>query len=215
MSILFTENYNILQEKEAVYGEFISEVYIPEAAALGLASVGGYYAEIGFGPRVVGVMAISEFSELCRILSAKKFKELNRALKSVVCNYRNAVLEPTGRVKREQYTIQKGVWKLNQYYDLRPGVKDQYNEFVINEHLPTMATIDYVEVTGGWNVILGGVSEIIAEFTFKDPIDIGRLMNNEDFRRITLKLRNKYVTNYASRVLRCTERFDETKWFRL
>jgi hypothetical protein len=64
-------------------------------------------------------------------------------------------------------------------------------------------------------VILGGVSEIIAELTFKDPVDIGRLLNNEDFRRITLKLMNEYVLNYKSRILRCTERFDEPKWFRL
>jgi hypothetical protein len=215
MSILFTENYDIIQDREELYGEFISEVYIPRAAAMGLVSVGGYYSEIGFGPRIVGVMAVNEFGELCRIISTKEFKELNLALKSVVSNYRNAVLEPMGMIKREQYTIQKGVWKLNQYYDLRPGMKDQYREFVLKEHLPAMMKIDYVEVTGGWNVILGGTSEIIAEFTFKDPVDIGRLLNNEDFRKITLKLRNSYVLNYKSRILRCTERFEEPRWFKL
>ena len=72
-----------------------------------------------------------------------------------------------------------------------------------------MREIDYVQVTGGWNVVLGGVSEIMAELTFKDPQDIGRLMNNENFRQITTKLRRKYVRNYASRVLRCTERFGD------
>jgi hypothetical protein len=77
-----------------------------------------------------------------------------------------------------------------------------------------MEKIEYVEVTGGWNVVLGGISEIIAEFTVKDPIDIGRLLNNEDFRKITLKLKTDYVWNYQSRILRCTERFDEPKWFR-
>jgi len=72
-----------------------------------------------------------------------------------------------------------------------------------------------MEVTGGWNVVIGGVSEIIAELTFKDPVDIGRLLNNEDFRKLNLKLKTQYVTNYTSRILRCTERFDEPKWFRL
>ena len=65
-----------------------------------------------------------------------------------------------------------------------------------------------------WRVI-GGTSEIVAELTFRDPVDIGRLLNNEDFRKPTLKLKNGYVTNYKSRILRCTERFDEPKWFRL
>lgn len=215
MPILFTENYDIIHEKEEEYGKFISEVYLPGAASMGLTSVGGFYAEIGFGPRVVGVMAVKELGELCNIVSAKGFKELGSMLKSHVCNYRNAVLEPTGRVKHEEYSIQKGVWKLNQYYDLRPGLKNLYSDFIINEYLPTIKKIDYVEVTGGWNVIMGGVSEIIAELTFEDPVDIGRLMNNEDFRRITLKLRTGYVKSYISRVLRCTERFDEPKWFRL
>jgi hypothetical protein len=54
MPILFTENYDIIQEKEEEYGKFISEVYLPGAASMGLISVGGFYAEIGFGPRVSG-----------------------------------------------------------------------------------------------------------------------------------------------------------------
>jgi hypothetical protein len=59
------------------------------------------------------------------------------------------------------------------------------------------------------------VSEIIAEFTFKDPEDIGKLLKNEAFRRITIRLKTDYVTNYQSRTLRCTERFDEVKWVKL
>ena len=41
-------------------------------ASIGLTSVGGFYTEIGFGPRVVGVMAVNEFGELCRIDVHKK-----------------------------------------------------------------------------------------------------------------------------------------------
>jgi hypothetical protein len=215
MSILFVENYDIIHDKEEEYGEFVSKVYMPQCAGIGLGSVGGYYVEIGFGPRVIGVMAVKQLGDLAGVMSTRKFKELNLSLKSLVYNYKSAVMEPTGNVKREDYTIQKGVWKLNQYYDLRPGMKAQYADFIMNEHLPAMAKIDYVEVTGGWNVVLGGVSEIVAEFTVKDPVDVGRLLNNEDFRKITMKLRNQFVRNYASRILRCTERFDEPKWFRL
>ena len=214
MSILFTQNYDIINEKEAAYGEFISKVYMPETTSLGLVSVGGYYVEVGFGPRVVSVMAVDGFDDLCRIMTTEKFKELTVALKSFVSNYRNAALEPTGRVKREKYTIQKGVWKLNQHYDLRPGLKGRYGNFIIHEFLPEMEKIDYVEVTGGWNVILGGVSDIIAEFTFRDPVAIGHLLNNEDFRSLMLKLRTRYLRSYASRILRCTERFEEPKWFK-
>ena len=215
MPILFTQNYDIINEKETAYGEFISKVYMPETTSLGLTSIGGYYVEVGFGPRVVSVMRVDGFDSLCRIMTTDKFKELTTVLKSFVSNYRNAAMEPTGRVKRPEYTIQKGVWKLNQYYDLRPDVKGRYGNFIIHEFLPELEKIDYMEVTGGFNVILGGVSDIIAEFTFRDPVAIGHLLANEDFRKLMLKLRTRYLRNYASRILRCTERFEEPKWFKL
>jgi D-serine dehydratase len=77
-----------------------------------------------------------------------------------------------------------------------------------------MQRINYVEVTGGWNVLIGGISEIIAEFTFKDAMDVGRLLMNEDYRRITQKLRTEFAMNYTSRVMKSTERFDEPRWFK-
>jgi len=215
MPILFTLNWDIIQGNEQDYSEFVKQTFIPEASAIGLVPVGGYYVEVGFGPRVIGVHSCDTYQQLASIVTSQQYKDLILKLKTMVYNYRTAVLEPTGRVKREKYIIQKGVWKFNQYYDLRPGMKEEYKDFVLNVHLPTMEKIEYVEVTGGWNVVLGGVSEIVAEFTVKDPVDIGRLLNNEDFRKITLKLKTDYVVNYQSRILRCTERFDEPKWFKL
>jgi hypothetical protein len=215
MSILFVQNWDIVPGKEDEYAKFVTDTYIPATTAMGFIPVGGYYVEVGFGPRIVAVYTSNDLKELSAIITSAEFKDLTQQLKSIVYNYRRSALEPTGAVKRGKYTIQKGVWKFNQYYDLRPGIKKAYSDFVINEHLPTMEKIDYVEVTGGWNALYGGISEIVAEFTFKDPVDIGRLLNNEDFRKVTLKLKNEYVVNYMSRILRCTERFDEPKWFRL
>ena len=214
MSVLFIQNWDIIHGKDLEYDKFMNDVFLTEIAPMGLIPVGGYYVEVGFGPRIVAVQTTEEPERLSAVLASKEFRELTIELKNYVYNYRRSVLEPTGRLKRGKYTIQKGVWKFNQYYDLLPGIKKEYADFIINEHLPTLQKIDYVEVTGGWNVVLGGISEIIAEFTFRDPIDIGRLLNNEDFRRITTKLRSKFVTNYASRILRTTERFDEPKWFK-
>jgi len=215
MSILFIQNWDIIPGKEYEYTQFISDVYIPESTTMGLIPVGGYYVEVGFGPRVLAVYTASSLEELIRCITTREFKDLTLKLKLYVYNYRRSVLEPTGLVKRGKYTLQKSVWKFNQYYDLRPAMKEAYAEFVAKEHLPTMEKIDYVEVTGGWNVVFGGFSEIIAEFTFKDPIDIGRLLNNEDFRRITQKLKYEFTMNYMSRILRSTEQFDEPKWFKL
>ncbi len=215
MFVLLTQSWDIIEGKQEEYARFITDRLLPEMAKLNLDPVGGYYVEVGFGPRIIGVHRAGNLEALSQAISSNGFKQLIVELKSLVVSYRTAVLEPTGRVKRETYTIQKGVWKLNQYYDLKPGVKKEYADFIIHEYLPAIQKIDYMEVTGGWNVVLGGVSEIISEFTFKDPVDIGRILNNEEFRMLTLKLRSTYALNYANRILRCTERFDEPKWFRL
>jgi hypothetical protein len=215
MSILFIQNWDIIQGKEDEYVQFIREVYLPETASMGFITVGGYYVEVGFGPRILGVNSANDLEYLSKMVGSQKFKDIVLDLKCLVYNYRRTVLEPTGAVKRGKYTIQKGVWKFNQYFDIRPGMKKAYSDFIIQEYLPAMEKIEYVEVTGGWNTVYGGFSEIVAEFTFKDPVDIGRILNDEDFRRITLMLKNEFTFNYMSRILRCTERFDEPKWFRL
>ncbi len=214
MSVLYTQSWDINRGKEFEYSQFIVDTYLPGMADMGLIPVGGYYVEVGVGPRIIGVYSVNETEEVLKIITSRKFKELIQELKTIVVNYRGAILEPTGAVKRGKYTIQKGVWKLNQYYDLKPGAKRAYADFVINEHLPVMQSISYVEVTGGWNVSIGGFCEIIAEFTFKDAMDVGRLLANEDYRRITQKLRNDFADNYTNRILRSTERFDEPRWFK-
>lgn len=215
MSLLFVQNWDVLYGMEDDYTRFIGDVYIPETTSMGFVPVGGYYVEVGVGPRIIAVHTAGDLGSVAQVVGTKRFKKLSEHLKSLVSDYKAYVLEPTGRTRDRKYTIQKGVWKFNQYYDLRPGMKEDYVEFILGEHLPAMGRLQYVEVTGGWNTRFGGVSDIIAEFTFKDPRDIGRLLGDESFRKITLKLKNEYAMNYSSRILRCTERFDDHKWFRL
>jgi hypothetical protein len=175
--------------------------------------VGGFYVEVGFGPRIISVKRVESLDELFRIMSSSAFRDLVRELRQYVVGYRSKILQPTGRTKDVPYEIQKGVWKYNQYYDVLPGRRAAYAEFITNEYLPMLQEIEYLEVTGGWNVLIGGVSEIIGELTFKDPMDIGALLENASYRELTHTLRKDYVTNYGSRILKTTERFDEHRWF--
>jgi len=215
MAVLFTQSWDVLQGKEDAYSEFVTRTLLPGMEAIGLVPVGGYYVEVGFGPRIVGVHRAQSSEDLCRAIAGNEFKQLTLQVKSLVHNYRTAILEPAGRVKHVDYVIQKGVWKFNQYYDLRPGLKKEYADFIMGEYIPALQELTYVEVTGGWNVVLGGVSEIVGELTFKDPVDIGRMLNSQQFRNAAGRLQDEFVANYQNRILRCTERFDEPKWFRL
>lgn len=212
MAVLFTFNWDIISGKEKEYAKFIEETFLVETSAMGLPSDGGYYVEVGFGPRIIGVHSCNDLQELGGVIASQKFKDLILTLKSIVRDYRTAILEPTGRIARTKYKIAEGAWKLNQYWDIRPGKKEEYIDYIMNVFVPALEKINYLELTGGWNVAVGGISEIISELTFKDPVDIGRILNNEDFRRVIQNLRTNYVSNYQSRILRCTERFEEIKW---
>lgn len=213
MTILFTQAWEILSKKEEEYNTFVARTFIPKCNELGLISVGGYYVEVGMGPRIISVKRVDDLEQLARIMSNPQFKELVHELKEYITTYRTKILTPTGRTKDKAYEIQRGVWKFNQYYDLRPGKRPQYAEFIVNKYLPMLDSLDYLEVTGGWNVLIGGFSEIIGELTFKDPIDIARLHKNECYRELTHQLKRDYVSNYSSRILRTTERFEEPRWF--
>lgn len=215
MSLLFAQYWDVIEEKEDEYAGYFNDVYLPAIAALGFIPVGGYYVEIGFGPRTIVIFSSEDLDEISRIIMGQDFRRLTLGLKKFVANFNNLVLEPQGTVKTGKYTVQKSVWKFNQYYSLKPEMKEEYERFFVGEYIPKMENISYVKVTNCWNVILGGFSDIVLEFTFNDPEDIGRLVKNEDFLRYTGKLKREYVTNYTNRVFRSTQWFREPKWFRL
>jgi hypothetical protein len=60
MSVLFTQSWDIIQGKDVEYAQFIVDTYLPEMAEMGLVPVGGYYVEVGFGPRIVAVFSVNE-----------------------------------------------------------------------------------------------------------------------------------------------------------
>jgi hypothetical protein len=215
MAILFTQEWDVVRGQEDTYEQFISQEFIPRSQQLGMRAVGGYYVEVGIGPRVVSVRSTETLEDLYKILALKDFYRLRSELKDHVVNYRSKVLYPTGRVNSKEYKIQKGVWKFNQYWNTRPGKRVEYADFMANEYLPMLNGFDYLEVTGGWLCVLGGERDIVGELTFKSPIDIGRLLENPEFRQLTEELRRNYISNYTTRILRTTERFDEPRWYRL
>lgn len=215
MSLLFIQYWDIIEGKEDDYAGYFNDTYLPAIATLGFVPVGGYYVEIGFGPRTIAVFSSESLGEISGIIARADFRDLTLGLKKYVANFNNTVLEPQGTVKTGKYPVQKSVWKFNQYYDLKPEMREEYEQFLVHEYVPRMEKLDYFKVTNCWNVILGGFCDIILEFTFKEPEDIGKLLKNEDFLRYTGRLKGKYITKYTNRVQRSTQWFREPKWFRL
>ncbi|MBE0617260.1 MAG: hypothetical protein IH608_04960 [Proteobacteria bacterium] len=215
MSLLFTQDWDVIRGQEDKYAEFVNRTFIPECNKLGLQSVGGFYVAVGVGPSVISIKSVPSLNELYSAMANDKFTTLKQALKSYVVNYSSKILEPMSLSGKKDYVIQKGVWKYNIYYDVNPDRRKEYEEFLRSQFLPALRAIDYLEVTDGWNVLIGGFSEVILELTFRDSVDIGRMLGNPGFRTATYTLSRDYVRNCKSRILRTTERFDEPRWFRL
>lgn len=215
MSLLFTQNWNIKRGLEDEYEEFVSQSYIPRCNELGLVSVGGFYVQAGQGPQIISIKRVDSLQALFGVLAGDEFKQIKKELKEMVSHYTSRVLVQKRNVGPETYSIQEGVWKFNQYFDLRPGMEDAYNAFMQEAFIPAVEALDYVEFTREWDILIGGFSEILLELTFQDPIDIGRMMSSEIFREFAYKLSHDYGENFQNRVLRSTERFDKARWFRL
>jgi hypothetical protein len=215
MAVLLTQEWDIVRGKEKEYEKFVENEFIPRSNEMGLRSVGGFYVEVGPGPRIISLKTADDVIDLLTVFFSKEFKALVMELEDYVTSYGNRVMLSIGKDINGGYKIQKGVWKYIQYYDIIPGQKENYKQFILKEYLPAMKEIDYLEVTSGWKVVLGGKSNIIGELTLESSVDIGRLLDDPVFQEATDKLRRRHVCNYSTRIIRTTERFQKPRWYRL
>jgi len=214
MNILYVQYWDIIRSKEEEYSSFIINKYNPGAKTAGLSIVGGYYVEAGMGPSTIACFTANDISEINRCVLNENFIKLNNELLNYVDNKRSLLAISTGRTGLEKYSIQEGVWKWNHYYTVKPEKKESYRAF-IKKAVEVIKKIDFVELTEEWHILYGGISDYLLEMSFKDPYDIARLMNNEDFRELEKLLKKEIITDYSSRILRSTERFEKPRWITL
>jgi len=96
------------------------------------------------------------------------------------------------------------VVKFNQYWDLIPGRKTEYSDFIREEFLPTLKLLG-IEVVSGWYILVGKGPHIISEGRAKDIQSIERLLISDEFKILHGRLAN-FAQNYMSRVLAPTGR---------
>ncbi len=214
MNVLLAQYWNVKRETEDEYLTFITEEYNPAVKALGLTIVGGYYVEVGVGPTTVAVMSCEDLKLANDLVISEEYRNITNKLNLFVDNRKAALGFSTGRVSNQPYTIQEGVWKWNHSYNVRPNKKSDY-KLILSKITEALAQIDFVELTQEWHMLYGGAADYILEMTFKDPIDIARLLNNQQFRELEKLLKKELIIDYSSRILRSTERFDKPRWITL
>ncbi len=214
MNTLYVQYWDIIRSKEDEYSKYIVDKYNPSAKKAGLKIVGGYYVEAGMGPSVVACFTANDLNVINECVHNENFIKSNNKLLNYVENKRSLLAISTGRTGLKKYRIQEGIWKWNHYYTVKPDKKELYREF-IKKAIEVFGKIDFVELTEEWHILYGGTSDYLLEMSFKDPYDIARLMNNENFREMEKQLKKELIIDYSNRILRSTERFEKPRWITL
>ena len=214
MTVLYTQYWDIIREKEDDYSTFIVEEYNPVVKDLDINIVGGYYVEVGDGPNTIACFTFDDISIVNNKVTDPKFIEITNKLANYVRNRKAALAVSTGRVSDSRYSLQENVWKWNFYYNVKPDKKQDYKE-IIKKAVMIFNELDFVDLTQEWRVVYGGKADYILELTFKDPYDIGRLMNNQEFRDLEKIIKKEVIDFNSSRILRTTERFEKPRWLKL
>ena len=207
MIILYNQHWDIIPGKEEAYTQFVIDKHLPTMKKIGIKMIGGFHVVVGGGPRITAAGAVDAFQKLQKALETEEFENIMAEIQQYVVNYDSRILKPTGRVKANKYSIQLGVWKFNQYFNIIPGREKEYAEFILKDHLPTIEKLG-IKMTGGWRVIVGSGPSIVAEGTAASIVEIAKAIRNPEFSRITKILTSNYVTDYSSRILAPTGRIE-------
>ena len=207
MAVLFNQHWDIAPGRQQEYSDFLMTYYNPTLEKIGIKLVGGYYVTVGMGPRVIAVGLAESLHQLEGALASPEYEAITSRLMAHVTHYHSKILIPTGRVKMDGYKVQTGLWKFNQYWNILPGAEQQYTEFVTGDFIPTLEKLG-LAVPAGWRVVVGSGPYILAEASATNLVDIARAIDSDEFRRVTLKLKASYVTDYHSRILAPTGRID-------
>jgi hypothetical protein len=207
MAILFTQYWDVVPETFDEYSGFVTHEYIPTLERLKIRLVGGYYVAVGEGPRIVAVAAVDDAEDLLQALASREYRIISNRLLSLVWIYSSKVWVPTGRIQEGPYRIQTGVWKFNQNYNILRGKEEEHRRFVKEECLPGMEELK-VPVTGGWRLAVGSGPRTLAESTGRNIVEIAQAIDTSLFRKLVRTLKNKYATDYSSRILAPTGRIE-------
>ena len=124
-----------------------------------------------------------------------------------VWKYSNKVYVPSGRIQEGPYRVQTGVVKFTHYYNILQGMEQEHLLFIKEECMPALEKLK-IPITGGYRLIIGEGPRIMAECTARNIPAIAEAVEAPIYRKLMKTLKNKYATDYSSRVLASTGRVE-------
>ncbi|MGD9578240.1 MAG: hypothetical protein AB7Y74_08310 [Syntrophorhabdus sp.] len=207
MAILFTQYWDIVENKEKKYEQFILGKYIPTYQKTGLRITGAYYVVVGAGPRIIGVSTTDDLSVFSKAVTSDEYSDLMEELFPLIRNYNSRLYKSSGPIKIDRYEMQFDVWKFNQYFNILPGKEKDYRKFLEEEFIPGMERVG-IRVTNIWKVAIGSGPFVLVEGTGYRIDGLARAIAADDYRALTRTLKSKFVSDYQSKILAPTKRVE-------
>jgi hypothetical protein len=207
MAILFAHYWDVVENKEKEYEDFILSKYIPRYEKTGLRLVGAFYVVVGAGPRIVSVSTSDDPLQFQHAITSEEYTDLQADLFPLVRNYSTKLYKSCRPVDSKKYEMQLGVWKFNQHFNILPGMEKGYMTFMETEFIPTVERLG-IKVTHTWRVIVGSGPFILIEGTNPKIEEIARSIATDEYRTLTRTLKSRYVMDYQSRILAPTRRLE-------
>jgi hypothetical protein len=207
MAILFTHYWDVVENKEKEYEDFILKTYIPAYTKTGLRLAGAYYVVVGAGPRIISVSTADDPVQFQKAITSEAYGQLQEQLSPFVRNYACKLFRSCGPFGVEKYEMQFGVWKFNQYFNILPGAEEAYKEFEREEFVPAMERLG-MKVTGIWRTVIGSSPFMLVEGTSPKIEAIAKTIATDEYRSLTRVLKSRYVQDYQSRILAPTKRLE-------
>lgn len=207
MAILFAQYWDVMENKEKEYENFILSKYIPTFEKTGLRIAGAYYVVVGKGPRIVSVSTPEDVLAFQKAITSEEYSDLLEELFPLIRNYSSKLYKSYGPIRVDRYELRLGVWKFNQYFNILPGMEPAYREFLEAEFIPVMERLG-IKVTNIWKAIIGSGPFINVEGTSPRIEEIAKTIATDEYRALTRTLKSRYVTDYQSRILAPTRRVE-------
>lgn len=207
MAILFVQYWDIIENKDREYEEFIVKTHIPAVEKTGLRVVGGYYVVVGAGPHIAAVTTTEDLLEFQKMVTSEEYTQLLEQLFPLIRNYSSKLYKSYGPIEVKKYEIQFGSWKFNHYFDIIPGMEGAYKEFVRDEFIPKMNEVG-IKITNIWKVVIGSGPFILVEGSSPGLQDIAKSVDTDEYRILMRKVKSKYIMNYQSKMMAPTRRVE-------
>jgi hypothetical protein len=207
MAILFVQHWGVRKKKEKEYENFVMNTHMPVMERLGLRVVGGFYVVVGAGPHITAISTTNNIEEFQKIMTSAEYTQLLEQLFPLIMNYSSKLLVSYGPIEVDKYEIQFGIWKFNQYFDIIPGMVDEYNIFVRDKFIPEMEGLG-IKITNIWKVVIGSGPFMQVEGSSSGIQNIAKAIDTDEYRALMRELKSKYIMNFQSRILAPTRKVE-------